>query len=275
MATDFKKFWLNFNKAGQEDIVQWITVHGAHIPIKGGQTKGEAISDKFGNEGVGGDSSSNGSSSVVPKDKTSKEHFIDPTTKTYTPERQELHDKIIKDTLSRAKKGGTPVVRFVTGHSASGKSKFYKDIIEENYPDLGELNVDNIKSVLGGNTPQYHEEGGDVMERLMQEAARTHTHFAYNGIVKDTPKYKDFLAILKEEGYTIDADVVQTDLSTALQRAKERSSRTGQIVPESEIKDNYQKFRGGVDLLKNYTEPNYYDGAKDFKEQFKRIRDGQ
>jgi predicted ABC-type ATPase len=260
MASEFKRYWKQFNKGDAEDL-EWITVHGTHIPIKPGQSKDEAVHSVIDNN--------SGHASNSQGQKNSRDRHTDPKTHDYTPERKKLHNDIVEATLASAKSSATPVAHFVTGHSASGKSKFYKDVITKYYKDLAEMNVDNIKEKLGGNTPEYHDEGGDVMQQLMEKAIEQHKHFAYNGIIKDTPKYQTMLAKLKQRGYNIDADVVATDLKTALQRAKERSERTGQVVPEDEIKDNHAKFTLGVDLLKNYTKPNYYDGTRNFEEQYK------
>lgn len=44
-VNQFKEFWKNLNKT--KDEPEWITVRGAHIPIKPGQSKSDAVASRF------------------------------------------------------------------------------------------------------------------------------------------------------------------------------------------------------------------------------------
>jgi hypothetical protein len=46
MKSEFKKFWVYLNKSDNDEL-QWITVHGAHIPIKPGESKASAVQHAF------------------------------------------------------------------------------------------------------------------------------------------------------------------------------------------------------------------------------------
>jgi hypothetical protein len=46
MESDFKKFW-NYLRKTDSDELQWITVNGAHIPIKPGESKASAVQHAF------------------------------------------------------------------------------------------------------------------------------------------------------------------------------------------------------------------------------------
>lgn len=131
------------------------------------------------------------------------------------------------------------------------------------------IDADYLKAKLGGKNAFYHEEGSNLAEQLAYESAKGMRNFNFVGNIKNTPKYSKLFDFLKEKGYTIKADVVSTDLNTAIDRATSRSLR-GHQVPISAVTDSWNKFQDGVSLIKNYTKDiKNYDGTKDFKTQYK------
>lgn len=62
MSDEFKKSSSLFDGKGEQEDIDWITVNGAHIPIKDGQSVEEAINAKFGKSNSNSSNLNNSSS---------------------------------------------------------------------------------------------------------------------------------------------------------------------------------------------------------------------
>lgn len=166
---------------------------------------------------------------------------------TLTPERQRLHDRILRSELrgKRPAPPGEAVVQVLGGGPASGKSVTLSKMGD--VPDLT-IDVDHIRTRL----PEYpkmlargdanaaawnHEESSMLGKRVVAEAAARGISFVADGTgdsgIESLAKK---VATYRKSGARVLASYVTVDVETAMQRMRARGDRTGRYVPESYLR---------------------------------------
>ena len=170
-----------------------------------------------------------------------------------TPERQELHDVIVRDHFQGVTPpGGTPTVWVMGGGPAAGKSVMLDQL---DTPNAVHIDPDNIKSFL----PEYregvqkglaevasivHEESSALAKRVAAEAVRGNYNLLMDGTGDNT--YESLakkVAGYRANGARVVANYVVVDTDTAVERAIKRGQRTGRFVPETYIRSVHDNIR--------------------------------
>ena len=202
----------------------------------------------------------------------------------YTPERKELHDRIIKKLLSpekiskaKPKDGEQPTFQILGGRGGSGKSTFNKK-----KSDAGVYNSDNVivvdpdalKEELaresgegweGWKARAYHEESSDLSKMLMKMAMAQGVNIVMDITMSSADKQIDELKTAKENGYKTGAYYMHVPKQESLKRAIKRYIQN----PED---DSIEDFSGRFvppDVLLNMTENEAnFDKVKDFADDW-------
>jgi predicted ABC-type ATPase len=175
---------------------------------------------------------------------------------TWTPERQALHDAIVRQQLAEHRPVDDPTVYLVHGGPASGKSTMLAKL--EKPPDAVYMDPDAIKRLL----PEYkdriaagdpsastyvHEESSIVSKRIAAEAIAGDYNLVvdavgagpYEGMVKKVEGYR-------ARGAPVIANYVTMDAETAIERARERARHPGpnfgRTVPVKYIRKSYREI---------------------------------
>lgn len=167
---------------------------------------------------------------------------------TYTPERQELHKKIIEHFLSpeRVKAatpgpGEKPSFTILGGRGGSGKSWFEGNVF---HPDKAiVLDADHIKSMLpeyaGWNAAQVHEESGDLFDHITAAAHKAGLNIVHDATMKTTKKAVALVQHFKDSGYRVEAHYMHLPRQIAAQRAVARFlGKTRRYVPPAVVLSN-------------------------------------
>jgi len=202
----------------------------------------------------------------------------------YTPERQKLHETIIKKLLSpekvaaaTPKDGELPTFQILGGRGGSGKSTFNKK-----KSDAGVYNEDNVivvdpdalKEELanesgekweGWKAKAYHEESSDLSKMLMKAAMAQGLNIVMDITMSNADKQIEELKLAKDAGYKTGAYYMHVPKQESLKRAIKR-------YIESPTEKNVEDFTGRFvppDVLLNMTgnEANF-DKVKDFADDW-------
>lgn len=182
------------------------------------------------------------------------------------PERQKLHDEIIKKRLAPPPPGPSkrPVAVLMMGLTASGKSSIVQGVVGDGSAFVN-VDPDAIKDDL----PEFHEalsqrarnaaflvhkESADVAARLKKEAVKSRRNVVIDGTGRDGAAYEETLKHLKKGNYEVHLMMAHCDTETAVDRAKERAEKTGRWVPPEvirkmprEVHANFQRIAKLVD----------------------------
>lgn len=162
---------------------------------------------------------------------------------TLDPERQALHDEIVKRILAGHLPQAQPVATFFGGGSASGKSalkadtqdnvRIDADAIKEMLPDYQEM----LRAGDERAAEYAHKESSELTKRIEKEAQRRRYNYVLDG-TGDTSFEKMAAKVggARAAGYGAVARYVTVDTDTAVQRAMKRAERTGRMVPETVIR---------------------------------------
>ena len=180
----------------------------------------------------------------------------------YTPERMELHNKIInkfkKEVICIQK--GKPIAVLMGGSPASGKSTFLKKYRPYLLSDsLFKVDADEVRSMLpeykGWNAAQTHEETGDIVKTMLsnrQIGIPCLFDFIYDGTMSSVKKYKTLIELLKGWGYEVFivfmSGIPKKDI---MQRAMERYKKSGRFVPPVVIEDFFANGEKNLNELKS------------------------
>ena len=175
----------------------------------------------------------------------------------WTPERQELHRKIIKEIIeeNNPKAQRNPIFFMTGGGSASGKSIMLKksplpkgtvvidaDAIKKRLPEY------NAMLAKGGDTAlkaaEYtHEESSWIGKLIQRESAQRRFHTMLDGtgdgsVASLTKKIKT----MTDRGMTVRAKYATAEIATALKRNAARYAKTGRMVPPEYVRDVHKKI---------------------------------
>ena len=175
----------------------------------------------------------------------------------WTPERQELHRKIIKDVIeeNNPKAQKNPIFFMTGGGSASGKSIMLKksplpkgtvvidaDEIKKRLPEFNAMKAKGGK--IAENAANYvHEESSWISKLIQRESAQRRYHTMLDGtgdgsVESLTKKIK----MMTDRGMTVRAKYATAEIATALKRNAERYAKTGRMVPPPYVRDVHKKI---------------------------------
>lgn len=166
----------------------------------------------------------------------------------YTPERQALHDKIIRHILSPEKieaamppEGEAPTFTILGGRGGSGKSWFNGKVFDPNKAIV--LDADEIKHMLpeydGWNAFQVHEESGHLFDRLTDMAEGMGLNLVHDATMKTAKKAVALVQRFKDSGYRVEAHYMHLPRQEAAKRAVGRFlGPTGRFVPPEVVLSN-------------------------------------
>lgn len=169
----------------------------------------------------------------------------------YFEYRENLHEKIIDETLKDEKSSKKPVAILMGGGGASGKGTILNREILPKY-DKPVIDPDEIKSKLPEKeffqkensktmSTRLHRESSNVTKQAIYTAISEKKSFIYDGTMRDEKKYSEIIKDLKKNGYKVKAAVVYVDFDEAVKRAEERGKKTGRFVPLEALQDSHTR----------------------------------
>lgn len=178
----------------------------------------------------------------------------------YTPERQKLHDAIVKKIVDSATKppaGVKPVAILMGGGSASGKGTVRSGIIMPKAAadgmTPGICDSDDIKNEM----PEYelfkqqdiesaayrvHDESSDICNEAIKACVKEGKNLLFDGTMKNYDKYSSIINMLHDNGYEVQIVGVDVPLEEAYKRSDSRAEHTGRTVPHSIIAGSHGGF---------------------------------
>ena len=170
--------------------------------------------------------------------------------KTWTPERQALHDRIVAAFFAQHTPVASPTTVVFGGGPASGKSTVF--VQQGNWPGYVHVDADIIKTMLpefveGVGAHKYdvgtevHEESSYLSKRITALGTEQHYNLvldgtgdnSYENLVKKVASYR-------ADGRPVVGKYVTVDVETAIARAKARGDRDGRYVPETYMREMHR-----------------------------------
>jgi predicted ABC-type ATPase len=159
----------------------------------------------------------------------------------FTPQRKQLHQKVIGGILAGHQPQEHPVATFFGGGSGSGKSsltgagaKIDADAIKEHIPEYKQMTKAGDKRAAA----HAHEESSYIAGSAVAEARKNRLHYTLDGTGdSEYAKMQAKVEAAKKAGYLAHGKYVTVDTNVAVERAAKRAERTGRMVPEPVIRD--------------------------------------
>jgi predicted ABC-type ATPase len=160
-----------------------------------------------------------------------------------TPERQKLHDKIVKEVLDKATPVNNPVFHMMGGGPASGKSVALNSGMVNIDPNSITVDSDDIKhslpeyaSMVGAKNPRSaafaHEESSMLAKRITSEALAQSKNVVLDGTGDNTVEsVAKKVEEARKYGVRVEATYVTVATETAIARNLARAEKTGRLVP--------------------------------------------
>lgn len=196
----------------------------------------------------------------------------------YADERVLIHDEILKKSLDDLQQAHEkPLVIFLGGGSASGKSSISKMLIQT-FRDEGEdvilIDSDKIKTML----PEYkqlierdpehaaavlHDESSDISEILYSRSLEKKVNILFDGTMKNAEKYERLIREARAQNYSVSAVIADVPLEEAYRRADIRFEIEKRRVPREVIKQSHEGVPRTFNQLKDKFDSFYlYDTSK-------------
>lgn len=166
----------------------------------------------------------------------------------YTPERRELHAKIIGTFLSAERRaaarpapGAKPTFTILGGRGGSGKGWFKNKVYD---PDKAiVLDADEIKHMLpefeGWNAATVHEESGDLFDEITRLAQDLRLNVVHDATMKTAKKAVTLVQGFKDDEYHVEAHYMYLPPQEAAKRAVDRFlGPTKRFVPPGVVLGN-------------------------------------
>lgn len=170
----------------------------------------------------------------------------------WTPAREQLHDRIVIDSLSKATpvpEGQQPVTFIMGGGPASGKSTVIKRGLVKTPDNIVAVDSDAIKGLL----PEYqqmvargdttaaafaHEESSYLAKRITSEAAITRRNVLLDGTGDSSiDNLQSKVEMMRAGGQRVIGNYVSLDTDLAVELSEARAAATGRRVPIQYIRD--------------------------------------
>lgn len=203
--------------------------------------------------------------SCISKQPSTKEMYQDSRGR-YTPERQALHQKIIKKFLWRVPcvENRNPIAVIMGGPPGAGKSTYLKRSSFKyiNYANFFLINADDVRELLpeytGWNSSAVHEEASDITKELIaQVGLNCRQDIIWDGTLSKSDKYIEITKRLHGLGYKVYVIYIQVPKEVSIERAYTRYKGSGRYVPLNVIEDHFSR---GLNPL--YKLVPYVDGWK-------------
>jgi predicted kinase/TfoX/Sxy family transcriptional regulator of competence genes len=184
----------------------------------------------------------------------------------YTPERQKLHDEILKNVTKDAvcTDRVQPIAVLTGGGPGSGKSTFLRKFAPYLQSDqIIKVDADEIRAKLpeykGWNSAQTHEETRDMVNELLNTFDQPCKHdILYDGTMSNAKKYLPLIDKLKALGYKVFVAFMDVPKEVSIQRALGRyqdnkggTTQYGRYVPMEVIEDFFNTGKAGFENIKN------------------------
>lgn len=180
---------------------------------------------------------------------SAEQHLVTDASGThFTPERQALHDKIIKDIVAGHKAQDKPAFVVLGGGPASGKTKAAEAAAKE-FPGAITINPDDIKAAL----PEYHstdsqkaayfthEESSYLAKRTQAEALKSKAHVILDAVGDNSAvNVKAKVDQARTAGYSAHARYVTVPTEVAQERALARGIKSGRVVQPEVVQGLHQ-----------------------------------
>jgi predicted ABC-type ATPase len=207
-----------------------------------------------------------------------------------TPERQQLHDAIVRQHFQGAEPVADPTVYVMGGGPASGKSVMLDKL--DTPANTVTIDSDHIKTLLpefregaalgdANAATMVHEESSVLAKRIVAEAAGGRYRIVVDGTGDNSyANLAKKVASYRAGGGRIVANYVTVDTETAVARAQARGERSGRFVPETFIREVHRNISS---LVPRALEEGLFDeftlwdnnGAAGSAKVIARYRDGQ
>ena len=180
----------------------------------------------------------------------------------YNPERLEVHRRILADIFGnkaskKPAKGEKPSFIFLGGRGGSGKSKFNKQVYDNEKFVL--LDADYIKGKLPGyegwNAAYFHEESADILEKALETAKKLGLNVVLDATMNGLESSKRRLQQFIDAGYRTEAHYLYVPRQESAQRVITRflEKEKGRYVPIDKIlqmtknEENFDEIKEMVD----------------------------
>lgn len=187
---------------------------------------------------------------------------------TYTPERQELHNKILSDMFtaeviakSQPAPGEKPSLVMLGGRPAAGKtSTLAGEVGDRNH---FYLSADEVQERLPGYKPSlaqiFNAEGQDIALRAEHIARQNRMNILYDATLKTASSAHERVREYKAAGYDVEGHFVHTTPKTSALRSSQRFAGGGRFVP-IEISFNSRTNEATFDsLIPQFSRWSIYD----------------
>jgi predicted ABC-type ATPase len=167
----------------------------------------------------------------------------------WTPEREELHKKILGhflDKVPSVPKDKKPIVIMTMGIPASGKSQLVRGVKTDQFV---KVDADAIKEMIpeyqdkvkkgDRNAANYvHDESGTLASRLRDMAREQRKNVVYDGTGKYVGSYLHRIEQFQKDGYHVQVLMPHLSAETAIERADQRGKEGGRWVSSDIIRSN-------------------------------------
>jgi predicted ABC-type ATPase len=165
----------------------------------------------------------------------------------FTPERQAMHDSIVKKSVDGIPASTNPTYVVMGGGPAAGKSTILESGAVKLPPHTVEVNSDHVKTQLpewqtaGVNRASVtHAESSYVAKRTQSAAFERKQNIVLDGTGDTSPKsMSGKIDTAHAAGYKVDAHYVTLPTNLAIENAAARAAKTGRHVPDEVIRTTH------------------------------------
>lgn len=160
------------------------------------------------------------------------------------PQRRALHERILRtflDHVDAVKPDLIPVAIVLMGGPASGRTAIVKNLTHDALcvrVDPGAIATmipeftDGVKKNARNAPAIVQTEAAFIAHLVLEKAIETRKNIAVDGVGADQEQYARFLGELREKGYVTTLVLSDIDRTMALERDKDRGTKTGQWAPK-------------------------------------------
>lgn len=165
----------------------------------------------------------------------------------FTPERQALHDQIVKESVDGIPKSDNPTYVVMGGGPAAGKSTILESGEVKLPKNTVEVNADNCKTKLpewgtagADRASVTHAESSYLAKRTQAAAFERQQNIVLDGTGDTSVKsMSGKIDTAHAAGYRVEAHYVTLPTDLAVKNAFERGQKTGRFVPEEVVRTTH------------------------------------